>query len=70
MEDDDKRAAVKAAWAAEMKAWRIKFDLTQAEAAEVLKVAKTTIEDWEQERTAPFQIEMVRELMRLKEKKL
>lgn len=49
----------------ELRDWRAQHGLTQEEAAEALEVKLNTYQEWEQGRNKPFQMDMVRKLMRL-----
>jgi len=49
----------------ELREWRAEHDLTQEEAAGVLEVKLNTYQEWEQGRNKPYQIDLVRKVMRL-----
>ena len=51
------------AFAQELKKWRKRLDITQAQAADLLDVSAAAIADWEQERYAPHYEAMVRKRM-------
>ena len=52
-------------FADDLRAWRERFGLTQAEAAEALSVPLRTLQEWEQGRAAPAPSGPVRRLMEL-----
>jgi DNA-binding transcriptional regulator YiaG len=52
-------------FADELKRWRGRLELTQAEAAALLQVPVRTLEEWEQDRAAPSQTGAIRQLMKL-----
>ena len=54
-----------------LRKWREKNNYSQRDAAEVLKVSKRSLENWEQERTMPqgFGLQAMLEIIQMKRKK-
>jgi DNA-binding transcriptional regulator YiaG len=50
----------------ELKDWRARIGWTREQAAAYLKMSPRTLQEWEQDRAKPNQIEQIRFLMELK----